>query len=560
MYLTIVDTTQIQAYVFASNRLRENIGASHLVAQATGEWAREAVNQSAISHNIADIGKGKLNQQRMVVADSSLGAEAVDAEVMYTGGGNAVVLFQTFGQVSMFKRKLSRRVLKEAPGLQLVIAEQEFDWAKESLVKVVNDVFGKLNEAKRVRSHSVPLLGLGVTVECQSTALPAVEYAKIVEGEDRRPVSAETAAKLQANKTAKDRLEEICGSLTERGYDYPDELDHLGRESGEQSYIAVVHADGDGMGQKIKEIGDKDEHCITDENGSYATANRCYISALRVFSQSVEVAAQAALKTTLSGLLNAIDVNDLSISHNGGADWIAPIKLTEKKSENGYYVPFRPIVFGGDDVTFVCDGRLGLALAKVYAEEFAKETSNRACGKLTACLGVVLVKAHYPFARAYQMAEQLLKSAKTYRRKIKDDYSEWSNACVDWHFALTGLFGSLGDIREREYQVKDGSLLLRPLTLNNNPKDKHRSWLVLGNILKQYQKDWGERRNKMKALRESLRSGPDAVKEFMALYDLKKLPESGLNKDEAARETGWIDDRRCRDFDAIEMTDWYIPI
>jgi hypothetical protein len=561
MYLTIVDTTQIQAYVFASNRLRENIGASHLVAQATGRWAREAVNQAAPSHNIANIGKGTLNPQRMIVSDGSPNAETVTAEVLYTGGGNAVALFQTSDQVSMFKRKLSCRVLKDAPGLQLVIAEKEFQWDDKSLAAVMGEVFDQLRDAKRSRKYSVPLLGLGVTVECQSTALPTVEYFRITEGEEPRPISAETAAKLKANDPAKTRPKEICGSLTEHGYagyDYPDELDHLGRTSGEQSHIAVTHADGDGMGDKIQDIGKK-----------YSTPadNREYIKALRSFSQSVEEAAQAALKTTLKCLLSAIDKKDHTIQHKDRIEWITPVGLSAERDKKGnikyHYVPFRPIVFGGDDVTFVCDGRLGIALAKIYAEEFAKETSSRTCGALTACTGVALVKAHYPFARAYQMAEQLLKSAKTYRREVKGEMEkanvDWSDACLDWHFALTGLSGSLADIRDREYEVGAGSLLLRPLALGNNPKDEHRAWPVFGKILSEYQIKWAERRNKMKALRESLREGPDAVKEFLTLYEQKELPESGLVNDEAARETGWVQ-KRCRDFDAIEMADWYIPI
>lgn len=34
-HLVIVDTTGIQSYIFGSNRLRENVGASFLVHQAT---------------------------------------------------------------------------------------------------------------------------------------------------------------------------------------------------------------------------------------------------------------------------------------------------------------------------------------------------------------------------------------------------------------------------------------------------------------------------------------------------------------------------------------------
>lgn len=42
--VTILDTTGIQPYIFGSNRLRENIGASYLVSQATDTWARDALN------------------------------------------------------------------------------------------------------------------------------------------------------------------------------------------------------------------------------------------------------------------------------------------------------------------------------------------------------------------------------------------------------------------------------------------------------------------------------------------------------------------------------------
>jgi hypothetical protein len=38
---TVIDTTGIQKYIFGSNRLKENIGASHLVKLATTDWVEE---------------------------------------------------------------------------------------------------------------------------------------------------------------------------------------------------------------------------------------------------------------------------------------------------------------------------------------------------------------------------------------------------------------------------------------------------------------------------------------------------------------------------------------
>ncbi|MEP7338650.1 MAG: hypothetical protein ABI977_13005 [Acidobacteriota bacterium] len=571
MFLVIVDTTQIQSYIFASNRLRENIGASHLVAQATGQWALDAVDEAAGSHNIINAVTGELDPTRQIDAD-----EEQQAEVIYTGGGNAVVIFRTAEQVARFTQQLSQRVLLEAPGLQLVItASEEFQWQEKPLVAVRENVFQKLKMAKRTPPASAPLLGLAVTVECQSTALPAVEEVRFGAGE-ARPVSAETAAKLNSVKPANERLKETFGSLA-AGYEYPIELDHLGRTAGDQSHIAVVHADGDGMGKRIEELAGKYSSLDGQDN-------RDYVNALRAFSQSVNDAAQKALETVLARLCAAIEPADddsLVITHrearDAGVDWIPLVTLaTVKENPDAAYIPFRPVVFGGDDVTFVCDGRLGVALAKLYADEFAKETEARAAcqGRLTARAGVAIVKSHYPFARAYQLSEELIQSAKSYRREITEKDESWPGSCLDWHFALSGLSGPLADMRDREYQSpQQEPLLLRPLALGDNPLDPRRSWPVMERLLNAFQteREWAGRRNKMKALRDVLREGESAVKEFLASFNTNdpndpskatQLPKAGVNLEYDYQKKGWsnLPDQRCLYFDAIEMADWHISL
>ena len=71
--------------------------------------------------------------------------------------------------------------------------------------------------------------------------------------------------------------------------------------------------------------------------------------------------------------------------------------------------PLRPIVYGGDDLTFICDGRLGLDLTAFYLKEFAKE-KIKICGtdqSVDACAGVAIVPTKFPFAEAYNFADQL---------------------------------------------------------------------------------------------------------------------------------------------------------
>ena len=129
--LTAIDTTQIQSYVFGSNQLKENIGGSELVVLATQQWMYEAL---PTTHNVANLKTGKM--------DASMTIDQIDAEVVYAGGGNTVILFKTIDLAREFTRRLTRKILIDAPGLELVVAHQEFDWESASLEQVVQKMLG----------------------------------------------------------------------------------------------------------------------------------------------------------------------------------------------------------------------------------------------------------------------------------------------------------------------------------------------------------------------------------------------------------------------------------
>jgi hypothetical protein len=562
MQLVIVDTAQIQPYIFGSNRLRENIGASHLVAMATDDWAKEAVQRVTQNHNIkAD---GSFDDTKSI--ENS--ANNLDAEVLYAGGGNFVVLFREINHAKDFTKALSRKALTDAPNLQLVIVQEAFDWS-QSLAEKVKASFKKLAEEKRSRTLSAPLLGLGVTVMCRSTGLPAVALAKKLGDDPERPASSEILAKLRVVDRDGKKLSEADKRLRDLlpcpdGYDFPAQLDHLGGTKGEHNFIAVVHADGNGMGQRIMDIGRA--HPRPQEN-------REYINTLRSFSEKVDEAAQMALRTVLHKLVQRVkrDGGDRIVHKNAAGKILAEVQL--KSAGLGiWYLPFRPIVFGGDDVTFVCDGRLGLSLAIEYMKQLEAHTSTLldGKGKLTASAGVAIVKAHYPFARAYALADELCREAKKYRRYICGPNSDWDGSFLDWHFALSGLAGDIDQIRGREYTVRAGSLVLRPMTLDVNPIETGRSWEVVRKGIDSFQDlppatqpndkpKWSTRRNKLKALRDALRDGPVAVEHFLTKFN-EGMPLPSVEPsmtDWPAK--GW-QGNFCGYFDALELADWFIPL
>jgi len=540
MILLMIDITRIQSYVFNSNRLRDNIGASHLAAQAV----TTAFPGSLLDAALTDV-KGA-------------------SRIVYAGGGNAMLLLPDGPALRQVVAALSRASLRVAPGLTLAYgwAELEGDGA-DAFTAANRRAFARLDEHKRALQPPLPLSGLGVTAQCAATRLPAVGMTRPI-GETERPVlaAAEVLAKEDVWRAAHDQLlrtQPLDGdpAMAGRSYrlDYPTDFDNLGRSEGEASYIAVVHADGNGMGKRIEALLAR----------GYATIDDC-VAALSDFSSTVQAAMQAALNAVITRLHRSIEVDpelgQLVVRAAPGATTTVRLKQAQRagklsRQDAPYFLPLRPLIAAGDEVTFVCDGRLGLELAVTYLETFGRHKDSDG-EPFSACAGVTILNAHYPFAQAYALSEELCAEAKRYRRRIGA-----KGACLDWHISATGLGGTIEHIRRREYTIRPGGdvlhLELRPVTLGDNHMDPLRSWKVVRDGLTSFQAErWQGRRSKAKALREALRRGPDAVRTFHTLYrDGAPLDPVGVDENEEVAQTGFYGDR-CAYFDALELADLYV--
>jgi hypothetical protein len=99
--------------------------------------------------------------------------------------------------------------------------------------------------------------------------------------------------------------------------------------------------------------------------------------------------------------------------------------------------------------------------------------------------------------------------------------------------------------------------MMRPLGLGSQTSD-WRSWEIFMNIINDFKSDkWIERRNKVKALRNVLREGAEAVSQFREAHALPELPVIPGNPDSA--NTGWVG-KRCTCFDAIEALEFFVPL
>jgi hypothetical protein len=526
--LTLVDVRGVQRYLFNANELKQNLGASALIEQATHDWIEDILQGCEYNHNLPQSNRFLFNIDETKRLEDS----ALDAEVIFMGGGNVAILFRDSKRATTFAKEYTTKILLEAPGLEVAIGHTEVIWEESGALQ---DAWRKLTEEimpmrKEGRATSQPVLGLGVTTECAFTGLPAI-VEQIEDGQGRL-MSAEAIAKIDNVGPAKERLD---FHLRIDPFKYPSAFNELGGERGHAQYLAVVHADGNGMGKRIKVSTNHPD-------------NRKMVNQMRAYSQSINRAGLNAMKAVCDWIRITLQVDrdgEYYIEDRWRSD-----KLIRLKDEN---LPLRPIVFGGDDLTFVCDGRLGLALAAKYLEALTKETLSD--GPIFACAGVVIVHSTYPFARAYALAADLAREAKHKAYEWDPDRKEVS--LINWHFAPSGLMLSWKETQDREFQ--NGALLLRPLVVTKSANivvEEWRTWETFTGQIKAFREPpWVSRRGKIKELGSLLREGKAAVTRFTNLNG--ELPKVAALKAHDADKSGWYNSR-CIYFDALEAEDLFI--
>lgn len=514
MKVVVADVSSIQSYVFRGNLLRESIGASRLVSLASDEWVGESLK------------------------------DCPGARLIYAAGGNAVVEFDDDAQVTVFAHALSHLVITRAPGLNVVLGSAGYD-GRCNLAAAVQRAFRDVADRKQRTAPDAPLMGLGVTAACRSTGLAAVGVTDMI-GQDPSTVveaSAEVLAKRNATDDANQALRVRFGFELGSRFDFATEFDQLGRDVGESSRFAVVHIDGNSVGKRFQSV------LMKHQNDGDACAE-----ALRVLSREVTGIANGALARTISTLIRSAHEGAISAPDCRKA---TPAKITLESMHGKSLLPFRPILLSGDDFTFVCDARVALPLAAEFLKHFGARDLSDGGGPITACAGIAMVKAHYPFAWAYDMAETLCQNAKRYRmehRRLE------ASSCMDWDVAAAGSVGVLHEIRDREYRTASGRLSLRPVTLDSNPIHPYRSWEVIDRLVAEFQgPEWSGSRSKAKDLAGALMRGPDAVRRFLTVYrEGRSLPDLDPEFPDFA-QTGWHADQ-CGYFDAIELMDYIVPL
>ena len=170
-------------------------------------------------------------------------------------------------------------------------------------------------------------------------------------------------------------------------------------------WIAVVHADGNGLGQVVKKVA--------------AQGQEAYSSFSRKLDKCCKLSARAAFEAVKE------------------AEW-----------ENDKGAPIRPVVLGGDDFTFICRASLAIPLVTAFIREFESQTEKE-IGKLTVCAGIAYVKSSFPYYYSYELAESLCEVAKedTKRDCPKDKPAP---SCLMFHKVQDSFITDYKEIVARE--------------------------------------------------------------------------------------------------------------
>lgn len=511
--ITSVDLTGIQRFVFASNRLTDVAGGSDLV-----EWATSRDLMERVARGEVEGANGRTSP----------------TPVIFATGGNALLRFDVIEQARDFAARYSRLLLEKAPGLEAAIVHVE---ATEGLVSAMIAAGQRMPAVKAKRLPHAPLLGLGVTAACRETGLPAV----VPPTRDRVPLAAGVRAR-RARASA--GLERWDGFLPSGGdWAFPKELDDLGRSWGDRSLIGVVHVDANGVGGKVVDwLNRQAQSGVTDDAVSADFAR---------WSASLSAALQRSLASAVDSVVEA--VREVKGRRRIGDEGRLGFDLAKVKGKEQWYLPIRPILLGGDDLTFVCDGRIALDLAAAALSVFpvGDPDDNPTIG---ACAGVAIVRSHHPFARAYELAEQLCSAAKG---RLRVERAE--DACaLDWQINAPRPGATIDAVRAREYD--GGRLTCRPYRLD----DPNVSWpwlrdTLIGKTLRD--EPWSGSRGKAKDLLAVVKArGGDGVRDALTAWRIVqpaialpgRLGNDGFQDGYGGRRTPLVD--------AIELLDIHVPL
>lgn len=254
MVLDIVEVSRKQAYIFSSNKLKDNVERSAQIARVTGSafFEKYCGNEYSAQENL-----------------------------VYSGGGHTVLCFDDEEKAKAFNRTLTRIVLENYPEMEMFVKLHPYDKEK-SPGENLKELTKALEKKKSIRRASFRHGTFGFEEVDRNTFEPV--RVKIRE-HDRDAI-----AQMEGN---------VDKELLPDGFKSVKEFKELGG-----SFIAVVHIDGNGMGARVKKLYQK----LEADNLSWDQFRK----KIREFSEAVDADYKMAYKEMLDTIVDSSTIKELT--------------------------------------------------------------------------------------------------------------------------------------------------------------------------------------------------------------------------------------------------------
>ena len=400
--LAMYDIRGIQNYIFRTSKVKEAMGASDLIENIVAKALDHAVSQAGCKEQAAlewYSAKGYLTYEE----------DGSRVKVLFVGGGNAYVMFESEELCIIINRYMAKYVLEQTYSLQLAAAFVPYSGRYK-------DDYGRLRrEMERVKASMAVTRPYGALPVMKTELETGYPVTRICQSQE---IGTETFLKWENKKKLHEsELDRLIENLREK--------------KGVDSMIAVVHIDGNNMGLRIRELlGDAED---------YEQA----VNQMRKLSYHIRKSFQTVFH----------NMNDLFEGMGDG--------LTEKQF-------VRKILAAGDDITYVCRAKIALATVEYFCKEIGKMTMTggrepediRRYG-FSVCAGVAFMGIHFPFSAAYETAEQCCESAKLRAKQPEHMDGGRVGSFVDFHICQNVQARDLEAVRQKEYVTYTGESLLR---------------------------------------------------------------------------------------------------
>jgi hypothetical protein len=231
-YLTIMEVSQKQNYIFSSNKLRDNVINSAVIA-----WVMS-----------------KDYFKQVITEEESF---SIEKNYVYSGGGHVVLEFEGREKATEFTKKITLSIRREYPGIEVFASTQQYEQGKNPAENLRN-LTACLEKKKSRREAAFHQGTFGIEQIDTNTRHPVISDAEI--------------------KTMPSSEKELDDSMIPNDFKPVFQLDKLGGSKNESNFIAVVHIDGNAMGKRVENFGAENKNLTWE----------AYRRKLRAFSEAID--------------------------------------------------------------------------------------------------------------------------------------------------------------------------------------------------------------------------------------------------------------------------------